>query len=192
MQPGWSETRSEAPAKRLSCRRLVVFVLPTTFRRLPKYTIGHREKGRSVLLGGYQDQRLVFARSADPAPDGIPVRYFFITWACSRSCSWPHVGERSSVWRLGEIATILLIQWTACSAPGCSPDLGGSHIKASADIYIWIADIVAAYFLPTRSAICWSDRGRDGHGRIAGPGPVDLLKMHPPTHDHTRFLASTT
>lgn len=168
----------------------------TTFRRLPKFTYGHREKGKSVLLGGYQELRLVFnqIRRTQKLKVFLSGYFFVVMGMLTVMFMAATFGEKTL--RLSDtvlIATILLIQLVGMAGAWFFARLSGriGNIKAfRLTIYIWIADIIAAYFIT--NAVGYLLVGI-GVGMVMG-GSQSLArstfsKMLPPTQDHTSFFS---
>jgi len=168
----------------------------TTFRRLPKFTFGHRQKGMSVLLGGYRELRQVFGQIRRTRKLKVFLSgYFFVVMGMLTVMFMAATfGEKTL--HLSDtvlIATILLIQLVGMAGAWFFAWLSGriGNIKAfRISIYIWIIDIVAAYFIT--NAVGYLLVGI-GVGMVMG-GSQSLArstfsKMLPPTEDHTSFFS---
>jgi UMF1 family MFS transporter len=167
-----------------------------TFRMLPKYTYGHREKGTGALLGGYRELRLVFGQIRRLRPLKIFLSgYFFITMGMLTVMFMAATfGEKEL--RLGDsvlIATILIIQLIGMFGAWFFARLSGriGNIRAfRLTIYVWIGVCIAAYFI--RDAVGYLLVGV-AVGMVMG-GSQSLArstfsKMLPPTKDHTSFFS---
>ncbi len=199
MQPGlFGITDPKLPAKLafLSVGLWWFGFSQTTFRRLPKFTFGHREKGTSVLLGGYRELRLVFGqiRRTQKLKVFLSGYFFVVMGMLTVMFMAATFGEKEL--RLSDtvlIATILLIQLVGMFGAWFFARLSGriGNIKAfRLTIYIWILDILAAYFIT--NAVGYLLVGI-GVGMVMG-GSQSLArstfsKMLPPTQDHTSFFS---
>jgi len=199
MQPGlFGITDPKLPAKLafLSVGLWWFGFSQTTFRRLPKFTFGHREKGTSVLLGGYRELRLVFGqiRRTQKLKVFLSGYFFVVMGMLTVMFMAATFGEKEL--RLSDsvlIATILLIQLVGMFGAWFFARLSGriGNIKAfRITIYIWILDILAAYFIT--NAVGYLLVGI-GVGMVMG-GSQSLArstfsKMLPPTQDHTSFFS---
>ncbi len=168
----------------------------TTFRRLPKYTFGHRETGTSVILGGYRQLRIVFRqiRRMPRLRIFLPA-YFFITMGLLTVMFMAATyGEKAL--RLGEtvlIATILLIQLIGMLGAWLFARLSGrvGNIKAfRLTVYIWIGICVAAYFITDAVGfLCVGIAVGLVMGGSQSLARSTYSKMLPPTEDHTSFFS---
>jgi len=167
-----------------------------TFRMLPKYTYGHRQKGRNVLLGGYQELRLVYGQIRRmPRLRVFLSGYFFITMGMLTVMFMAATyGEKEL--HLSDsvlIATILLIQLIGMFGAWFFAKLSGRVGNTRAfrlTVYVWIGVCVAAYFI--RDALGFLLVGV-AVGMVMG-GSQSLArstysKMLPPTQDHTSFFS---
>ena len=168
----------------------------TTFHRLPKFTFGHRVKGKSVILGGYQELRQVFnqVRRTRRLKLFLSGYFFVVMGMLTVMFMAATFGEKTL--RLSDtvlIATILLIQLIGMLGAWLFARLSGriGNIKAfRLSIYIWIADIIAAYFIT--NAVGYLLVGI-GVGIVMGGSQAlarsTFSKMLPPTEDHTSFFS---
>ena len=168
----------------------------TTFRRLPKYTFGHRETGTSVILGGYRQLRIVFRqiRRMPRLRIFLPA-YFFITMGLLTVMFMAATyGEKAL--RLGEtvlIATILLIQLIGMLGAWLFARLSGrvGNIRAfRLTVYIWMGICVAAYFITDAVGfLCVGIAVGLVMGGSQSLARSTYSKMLPPTEDHTSFFS---
>jgi MFS transporter, UMF1 family len=167
-----------------------------TFRRLPRYTFGHRVKGGSVILNGYRELRMVFNQVRKLNQLKIYLTAFFFTTMglltvmfMAATYGTKELGLKDEVL----IPTILLIQLVgilgAWLFARISERLG--NVRALIiSIFIWILVCLGAYYI-TNAA-----------GFIAVAIVVGLVmggtqslarstysKMLPETRDHTSFFS---
>ncbi|MCX6566853.1 MAG: MFS transporter [Candidatus Aminicenantes bacterium] len=199
MQPGlFGITDPKLPAKLafLSVGLWWFGFSQTTFRRLPKYTFGHKEKGTSALLGGYRELRSVFnqIRKTQRLKIFLSGYFFVVMGMLTVMFMAATFGEKEL--HLSDtvlIATILLIQLIGMFGAWFFARLSGriGNIRAfRLTIYVWIGDIIAAYFIT--NAVGYLLVGI-GVGMVMG-GSQSLArstfsKMLPPTQDHTSFFS---
>ena len=199
LEPGWfGITDPLLPAKLafLSVFLWWIGFSQITFVSLPMYTFGHRQKGLSVIFGGYRELRTVFRQLKHlPTLRLYLVGFFFITMGLLTVMFMaPTYGEKQlQVKAEILIATILVIQIIGMLGAWLFAKLSGriGNIRAFIiTIFIWVFICVYAYFI----------HGLAGFlfvavlvGLVMG-GSQSLArstysKMLPPTEDHTSFFS---
>ena len=199
LEPGWfGITDPLLPAKLafLSVFLWWIGFSQITFVSLPMYTFGHRQKGLSVLFGGYRELRIVVRQLRRLRDLRLYlVGFFFITMGLLTVMFMaPTYGEKQlQVKAEILIATILIIQIIGMLGAWLFAKLSGriGNIKAFIlSIVIWVLICVIAYFI------------RDLAGFLVVAVLVGLVmggsqslarstysKMLPPTEDHTSFFS---
>jgi MFS transporter, UMF1 family len=167
-----------------------------TFRRLPRYTFGHRVKNRSVILNGYRELRTVFNQVRKMNQLKIYLAAFFFTTMGLLTVMFMAATYGTKELGLKEdvlIPTILLIQLVgmlgAWLFARISERLG--NVRALIiSIFNWILVCVGAYFINNAAGFIVV---AVAVGLVMG-GTQSLArstysKMLPETHDHTSFFS---
>jgi len=199
LQPAWfgiSDPRLPAKLSFLSVGVWWIGFSQVTFRRLPRFTYGHRRPGTSVIFGGYQELRLV-ARQIRRLPrlKTYLVGFFFITMGLltvmfmAATYGEKQLGLKEEVL----IATILVIQLIGMLGAWLFAKLSAAigNIRAFIiSIIGWVLICIGAYFITNALgfiiiAVCV--------GMVMG-GSQSLArstysKMLPETEDHTSFFS---
>jgi len=167
-----------------------------TFRRLPKYTFGHKAGGKSALFGGYRELRLVFLQVRKLPRLKIFLAGFFFIMMGLLTVMFMAATYGEKQLRLSEeilISTILVIQLIGMLGAWLFARISGrlGNVRAFIlTIIIWVLVCIGAYYI------------RDAAGFIAVAACVGLVmggsqslarstysKMLPETEDHTSFFS---
>jgi MFS transporter, UMF1 family len=167
-----------------------------TFRRLPRYTFGHREKGGNVILKGYQELRTVFNQIRKTNHLKIYLAGFFFTTMglltvmfMAATYATKELGLADSVL----IPTILLIQLVGMLGAWLFARISGRYGNIRAlilSIIIWILVCIVVYFITNALGFILV---AIVVGLVMG-GTQSLArstysKMLPETRDHTSFFS---
>ncbi len=167
-----------------------------TFRRLPRYTFGHREKGGNVVLKGYQELRTVFNQIRKTNHLKIYLSGFFFTTMglltvmfMAATYATKELGLPDSVL----IPTILLIQLVGMLGAWLFARISGRYGNIRAlivSIIIWILVCLVVYFITNALGFILV---AIVVGLVMG-GTQSLArstysKMLPETRDHTSFFS---
>jgi|WetSurMetagenome_2_1015567.scaffolds.fasta_scaffold71359_2 MFS transporter, UMF1 family len=199
LQPGWFGITDPLLPAKLSFLSVFLWWIgfsQITFVSLPMYTFGHRQKGLSVLFGGYRELRGV-VRQLKRLPDLrlYLVSYFFITMGLLTVMFMaPTYGEKQlQVKAEILIATILIIQLIGMAGAILFAKLSGriGNIKAFIiAVAAWVGICIYAYdirglvgFLIAGTLIGLVMGGTQSLARST------YSKMLPPTEDHTSFFS---
>jgi UMF1 family MFS transporter len=199
MQPAWfGITDPKLPAKLafLSVGLWWFGFSQFTFRRLPKYTFGHRAKGSNVLLGGYRELRTVFNQVRRmPRLRVFLLGYFFITMGLLTvmfmAATYGEKAIHLSATVL--IATILLIQLIGMLGAWLFARISGRIGNTRAfrlTVYVWVGVCVGAYFITNAVGfLCVGIAVGLVMGGSQSLARSTYSKMLPPTEDHTSFFS---
>jgi MFS transporter, UMF1 family len=167
-----------------------------TFRRLPRYTFGHREKGGSVILQGYRELRKVFNQIRKTNHLKLYLSGFFFTTMglltvmfMAATYATKELGLSDSVL----IPTILLIQLVGMLGAWTFARISGRYGNIRAlilSIIIWIMVCIGVYFITNALGFILV---AIVVGLVMG-GTQSLArstysKMLPETRDHTSFFS---
>lgn len=167
-----------------------------TFRRLPKYTFGTREKGVSVLSKGYRELQKVFRQVLKMKQLKIYlIGFFFMTMGLltvmfmAATYGTKELGLDDKVL----IPTIVLIQLVAMFGAWLFAEISetaGNIRSLIFSIFIWIAVCVGAFFINSASGFIivamFVGLVMGGTQALARS---TYSKMLPETKDHTSFFS---